>query len=85
VCDRFFATQADFFHWTTPKGGSTAFPSLKSAIDVEDFCIDLVNQQSVLLLPGNYYDYGHKNFRIGLGRKNLPECLDQLNLYLQSL
>lgn len=84
VCDRFFSTYVDLFKWTAPKGGSTAFPSLKPNVDVEKFCIDLVNQQGVLLLPSTHFDYGTRHFRIGLGRKNLPECLEKLKDYLKT-
>ncbi|WP_199313636.1 aminotransferase class I/II-fold pyridoxal phosphate-dependent enzyme [Leptolyngbya sp. FACHB-671] len=84
VCDRFFANHMDLFNWRAPKGGSTAFPSLKQGIDVEEFCNDLVNQQGVLLLPSTYFDYGDQNFRIGLGRKNLPECIEKLSAYLKT-
>ncbi|MEM9768986.1 MAG: aminotransferase class I/II-fold pyridoxal phosphate-dependent enzyme, partial [Cyanobacteria bacterium P01_D01_bin.71] len=83
ICDRFFSNYADRFNWMTPKGGSTAFPSLKQAVDVEEFCINLVNQKGVLLLPSTYFDYGKQNFRIGLGRKNLSECMEKLDDYLQ--
>ncbi len=84
-CNEFFSHHADFFNWAAPKGGSTAFPSLKRSIDVEEFCIDLVNQQGVLLLPGPYFDYGKQNFRLGLGRKNLPTCLEKLENYLKAI
>lgn len=84
ICDRFFSNYTDLFDWTTPKGGSTAFPRLKRAVDVENFCIDLVNQKGVLLLPSTYFDYGKQNFRIGLGRKNLAECMEQFDEYLQA-
>ena len=84
VCDRFFANHANLFNWTVPKGGSTAFPSLKQGVDVEEFCIDLVKQQGVLLVPSTCFDYGNQNFRIGLGRKNLPECIEKLNAYLKT-
>ena len=84
ICDRFFSNHAALFNWTAPKGGSIAFPSLKQAVDVEEFCIDLVNQKGVLLLPSTYFDYGKQNFRIGLGRKNLSECMEKLNEYLQT-
>lgn len=84
VCNRFFTEHINLFNWTLPKGGSTAFPSLKQAVDVEEFCIDLVNQQGVLLLPSTYFDYGKQNFRIGLGRKNLPECIQKLDAYLKA-
>ena len=83
VCNRFFTDRVDLFNWKIPKGGSTAFPSFKQAVDVEEFCIDLVKQQGVLLLPSTHFDYGKQNFRIGLGRKNLPECIEKLDTYLK--
>ena len=84
ICDRFFSNYAELFNWKAPKGGSTAFPSLKQAGDIEEFCINLVNQKGVLLLPSTYFDYGKQNFRIGLGRKNLSECMEKLDEYLQT-
>ncbi|NEQ54134.1 MAG: aminotransferase class I/II-fold pyridoxal phosphate-dependent enzyme [Leptolyngbya sp. SIO3F4] len=84
ICDRFFSDYANLFQWTKPQGGSTAFPKLKQSVDVEEFCIDLVNQKGVLLLPSTYFDYGKQNFRIGLGRKNLSECMKKLDEYLQT-
>jgi len=50
---------------------------------VEDFCIDLITSKGVLLLPGNYYDFSNKNFRIGYGRKNMSECLEKLVEYVR--
>ena len=84
ICNRFFENYAERFSWTAPKGGSTAFPRLRQAVDVEEFCINLVSQQGVLLIPSTYFDYGNQNFRIGLGRKNLPECMEKLDDYLQT-
>jgi len=84
VCNRFFSNHTNLFNWTAPKGGSTAFPSLKQAVDVEEFCLDLINQQGVLLLPSTCFDYGNKNFWIGLGWKTLPECIDKLDCYLKT-
>ncbi len=78
----FFERYQSVFNWQAPKAGSTAFPSLKLEQPIEDFCIDLVEKKGVLLLPGNYFDFGTKNFRLGLGRKNLPECLIHLEEYL---
>ncbi|GLC72796.1 hypothetical protein PLESTF_001294000 [Pleodorina starrii] len=56
---------------------------------VEAFCERLVNGCGVLLLPGTVYDHGPSSarghFRIGLGRRDLPECLEKLRGYLRSL
>lgn len=83
VLDRFFADHAELFSWPRPKAGPVAFPGIKWNGDVEKFCIDLVHTKGVLLLPGNYFDFGNRNFRIGLGRKNMPRCVEKLEEYIQ--
>lgn len=83
VLDSFFSKYPDLFLWQRPKAGPIAFPSIKWEANVEDFCIDLINAKGVLLLPSNYYDFGSRNFRIGFGRKNMPECIDRLDDYVR--
>lgn len=79
----FFQRYSAIFNWQPPKAGVIAFPSLRLKRDVEEFCLDLVEKKGVLLLPGNYYDFGNKNFRVGFGRKNMPLSLAKLDEYLQ--
>jgi aspartate/methionine/tyrosine aminotransferase len=81
VVDELFARYSSLFSWTPPKAGSMAFPKLLSG-DVEDFCDKLVRQAGVLLLPGTMYDESHNHFRLGLGRKNLPQAMLRLEEYL---
>ncbi len=81
--DRFFASHAERFTWHRPRAGSIAFPMLMGE-PVEMFCEDLVRKQGVLLLPGNLYSPGFNSFRIGFGRKNLPEALERFDAYLRS-
>jgi aspartate/methionine/tyrosine aminotransferase len=57
------------------------FPKLLKG-NIEDFCDNLVRQAGVLLLPGTMYDDSKNHFRIGLGRKNLPEAVERLEEYL---
>ena len=44
---------------------------------------DLVEAVGVLLLPGTLYGDRFNAFRIGFGRKNLPQALDRLEQYLR--
>ncbi|MEW6696223.1 MAG: aminotransferase class I/II-fold pyridoxal phosphate-dependent enzyme [Bacillota bacterium] len=81
--DLFFAKYPELFDWRRPKAGPIAFPSIKWGDPVENFCTDVVNSKGVLLLPGNYYDFGNRNFRIGFGRKNMPACVEKLDEYLR--
>ena len=47
------------------------------------FCLDLLKEKSVMLMPSTNYDYGDRHFRIGFGRKNMPEALRMLEQYIK--
>jgi len=81
VMDNFFARHADLFSWIRPTAGSMGFPRLLKG-DIEDFCDELVKKAGVLLLPGSMYDDSRNHFRLGLGRKNLPQAVERLEEYL---
>ena len=84
LIESFFSDHADAFEWIRPKAGSVAFPALRLPLPIREFCADLVNKKGVMLVPGDVYDFQGNNFRIGFGRTNLPEGLDQLEAYLGS-
>jgi aspartate/methionine/tyrosine aminotransferase len=81
LLDEFFARRADLFEWVRPQAGPIAFPRFKGG-DVEAFCHDLVTRAGVLLLPGTLFDDRENHFRIGFGRKNMPEALAQWEAHL---
>jgi aspartate/methionine/tyrosine aminotransferase len=79
----FFSHHKDLFSWIPPQAGSMAFPRLLKG-DVEEFCDRLVKEAGVLLLPGSIYDDSRNHFRLGLGRKNLPQGVQKLEMYLST-
>ncbi|MCL4269196.1 MAG: hypothetical protein KJZ72_06610, partial [Anaerolineales bacterium] len=81
VVDDLFARHPSLVTWTRPKAGSMGFPKLLQG-NVEAFCDDLVKKAGVLLLPGSVYDDSHNHFRLGLGRRNLPQAVGRLDGYL---
>ena len=81
IIDGLFQRHADLFTWIRPQAGSMCFPRLLKG-DVESFCYDLVKKAGVLLLPGTMYDDSQNHFRLGLGRKNLPQAVERLEEYL---
>ncbi len=80
--DQFFAEYDYLFEWVRPQGGCVGFVKYKSAEPVHSFCEKLVNKKNVLLMPASVYDYHGNHFRIGFGRKNMPQCLDLLKEFL---
>jgi aspartate/methionine/tyrosine aminotransferase len=81
LMDDFFARYPDLFSWLRPRAGSMAFPRLLKG-EIEEFCDRLVREAGVLLLPGSMYDDSQNHFRLGLGRKNLPQAVQRLEKYL---
>ena len=82
VLDGFFLRHADLFSWVRPQAGSMAFPHYLGG-DVDEFCDQLVRKAGVLLLPGSVYDDVGNHFRLGLGRKNLPQAVKRLEEFLK--
>ena len=82
ILNIFFDKHKDVFNWQPPKAGMISFPSIRLNIDIEEFCVNLIEKKGVLLLPSTKYDFGNKNFRIGFGRKNMKECLQAFEAYL---
>jgi aspartate/methionine/tyrosine aminotransferase len=84
LLDRFFTDHAGLFQWYRPKAGSVAFPALLKGT-VEAFCTELLQKAGVLLLPGTLYGNGLNAFRVGFGRKNVPEVLQKFDAYLKKI
>ncbi len=80
--DSFFELYTDLFAWYRPQAGSVAFPTLLKGT-VHEFCRDLIAKSGVLLLPGTLFSDGLNSFRVGYGRKNMPEALHQLEQHLR--
>ncbi len=84
VAETFFAAHSDHLQWIKPLAGSIAFPRWVAARPVEDFCQEALDQQGVMIVPGSIFDYPSQlhhqsqHFRVGLGRRNLPEVLERV-------
>jgi aspartate/methionine/tyrosine aminotransferase len=81
LLDHFFAQHANRFTWVRPVAGPIAFPRLMMERDVEAFCTEVAERAGVLLAPGILYDYP-QHFRVGFGRRGMPEALARLEAYL---
>jgi aspartate/methionine/tyrosine aminotransferase len=83
IVDKLFTSYSSLFTWVRPQAGSMGFPKLLKG-DIEVFCGDLVKKTGVLLLPGTMYDDSKNHFRLGLGRRNLPQAVEKLEEYLKT-
>jgi aspartate/methionine/tyrosine aminotransferase len=76
----FFSRHASLFEWVKPNASPIGFPKV-TVKDTAQFCKDVVETTSVLLLPGTVYDQP-QHIRMGFGRSNMPEALEKLEVYL---
>jgi aspartate/methionine/tyrosine aminotransferase len=81
IVEKLFTSHSSLFTWVRPRAGSMAFPKLLKG-NIDEFCDSLVNEAGVLLLPGTMYDELGNHFRLGLGRRNLPEGIARLEQFL---
>ncbi|MEM8899190.1 MAG: aminotransferase class I/II-fold pyridoxal phosphate-dependent enzyme [Bacteroidota bacterium] len=79
----FFEKYSGLFSWYMPKAGPITFVKMLFSEDDATFAEKALKEQQLLLLPGNVYDYPGF-FRIGLGRKAIPEALEQFEIFLSN-
>ncbi len=83
LLDNFFAEHVLQFSWVKPNGGCIGFVNYNSLEHVEKLCSRLIEKMGVLLLPASIYEVTSNHFRIGFGRKNMPEALDRFQEFLK--
>ena len=84
LLDGFFAQHQDLFRWSRPQTTSIAFPEYLGPQSVSDYCHALLQAKGVMLLQAPLFEYAGPYFRIGFGRRNLPEALAQWKLIFNS-
>ncbi len=81
----FFARHQNLFTWIEPGGGSTAFVKLNPRFNVEELCGRIIREKSIMIVPGEIFDYKGNYFRIGLGRDNFKAILSELESFVIEL
>ena len=86
--DVFFKKFEDLFLWKRPVAGTIAFiPLTEKALKIFGSAKDLASkareESEILLLPSHIYDYPDKFFRLGFGRKSLPEVIEKFEKFLE--
>jgi aspartate/methionine/tyrosine aminotransferase len=83
VLDKFFEKYSGLFSWVRPKAGSICFPKILFDKSATEFCREVLRDAQILLSPSTLFEYGDKHFRLGFGRKNMPQVIEKLAEYLK--
>lgn len=80
--DPFFARWREALEWVRPRAGTIGFPLLRAPTHVRDFADALRAEEGVLLLPGHVYQHPGNHFRLGFGRRDMPDALARMDRFL---
>ncbi|HLW36903.1 MAG TPA: aminotransferase class I/II-fold pyridoxal phosphate-dependent enzyme, partial [Candidatus Eremiobacteraceae bacterium] len=80
--DEFLARHAGLFSWHKLQASPVGLVRYTGAEGSTTFCDELVKTSGVLLLPSVELEFGDEHFRVGLGRRNAPECIARLDEFL---
>jgi aspartate/methionine/tyrosine aminotransferase len=51
-------------------------------VPVRSFCANVLRQRSVMIVPADVFGWEGNHFRVGLGRANFPQALEQVEQYI---
>lgn len=84
ILDNFFSHNHTRFSWVRPSAGCVGLVTSHITTPIEIFAQELLENTGVLIIPGSIFDIEGNTFRLGFGRKNLPEALEKFETYVNT-
>ncbi len=81
----FFQRWTGVLSWVVPRGGAVGFPDWRGMVPVGELITRARVDFGVLLLPGSVFDFPGNRFRLGFGRADFPQALEQFDRALTTL
>ncbi|MCY4466331.1 MAG: aminotransferase class I/II-fold pyridoxal phosphate-dependent enzyme [Chloroflexi bacterium] len=79
---RFFGRYPDLFWVSYPRCGTISLAELKADMPVSEFAEAIVGEQGVMVLPGNIMQFAGNYFRLGFGRRSLPQAFEPFEQFI---
>lgn len=84
LCAQFCQRHHEQIEWLPPQAGSVAFPRWRGSEPLDVLCQRTLDEHGLMIVPGTMFDHADSHFRIGLGRRNLPQVLEQFDALLSN-
>ena len=81
VADAFLGRHPALLSWVRPTAGTTSLVRVDQA---GDFSARLLKATGVLVMAGTDFEYRDTHFRMGLGRRNFPQAVAEIESWLAS-
>jgi aspartate/methionine/tyrosine aminotransferase len=83
VLEDFFSRHQDILAWQRPKAGTITWVELLQELPIDRFAAELVRNKGVMIAPASQFEMDGNYFRLGFGRRNMPEALAHFEAFLQ--
>jgi len=84
LLDGFFDRRADGLEWVRPRSWPIGHPRLLGDVPVDDFAARLVERTGVTIVPQSIFGGDGNHFRIGFGRRDMPDAPARLEEFLDA-
>jgi aspartate/methionine/tyrosine aminotransferase len=84
ILDAFLERHHALFRWQRPSAGTVGLIRYSGSEGTAKFCDDVVRTSGVLLLPSAELEFGDAHFRVGFGRRDMPEAVRRFDAYLET-
>jgi aspartate/methionine/tyrosine aminotransferase len=71
----FIAERPRLLAWQPPRAGTMALVQVVPDVNIDAFADEAVTNHGVMVLPSSVYGYPGRYFRLGFGRRSMPEAL----------
>ncbi len=82
IFKKFVGKYSLLFDFIPPKSGSVSFVKINSEESSLDFAKKLVESKGIMTVPAEMFDYPGKYLRIGFGRSNFEQALNEFDFFL---
>lgn len=82
ILKQFIKKHPDIFSYVPPKGASTAYVKLLGGRKAMNFCMEILDNTGVLIVPSAVLDDSDEYLRIGICKESFAQCAELLDEYL---
>ena len=83
LLERFAADHPAILTLRRPRAGSVCLAKLAGREPASAFCKRIVDEAGIMVLPSTVFEFGNQHIRIGLGRENFPEVLENFERFIK--
>lgn len=84
LLDKLVGRHPDIFGYVPPKGATMAYVKLLNGQSAFEFCMEVLENTGVLIVPSSVLENSDNYLRVGLCRESFPQCVKLVNDYLDA-